>query len=146
MNPQNIPVNSIRLCIEHCTNSRLEGRIIGVALKSPVYFSGLRSFITKVDEAFDTIGKPQPHQITRSFRDTDLKPAAYSADPPRYHESKEILSQSGTQETIDLVMITRQHTEWQGLLKDTDGGIIGRFSSVLGCIQLITGSVEHLLT
>lgn len=145
MKTQNIPVNSIRLCLDHCTGSQLEGTIVGVALRDPVPFRGLRAFVTKVDAAFDQIGRPQPHQLTRSFNTEEARPAPFSANPECYHAPETIQARRGQEKTLDLVMLTRHHTEWQGILKDTGGNTVGHFSSVLECIQLITREEDRHL-
>ncbi|MEG0378025.1 MAG: hypothetical protein RR614_06060 [Eubacterium sp.] len=144
MKVKTVPVNSIRLCLDHCSGGGLEGKIIGVALKDSIHFRGLRAFVTQVDKAFDTIGKPQSHQITRSFKQTEPVPTPFLANPPRYHELEEIVELLGAEKTLDLVMITRRHTEWQGILKDTEGNSVGRFNSVLECIQLITEEKDQV--
>ncbi|WP_417089235.1 hypothetical protein [Eubacterium maltosivorans] len=138
MKTQNIPVNSIRLCLDHCTGSQLEGTIVGVALKDPVPFRGLRAFVTKVDAAFDQIGRPQPHQLTRSFNTEEARPAPFSANPERHHTDEAIKAHRGQAVTLDLIMLSRRHAEWQGLLKDTEANTVGRFNSALECLQLIT--------
>ncbi|WP_195268134.1 hypothetical protein [Eubacterium sp. 1001713B170207_170306_E7] len=138
MKTQTLPVNSIRLCLDHCDGSLLDGTIIGVALKEPMTFKGLRAFVAQVDAAFDQIGRPQPHQITRSFRNEEAKPSSYMANPEQYHEAGEIQAWLGMAKTLDLIMLTRHYTEWQGILKNADGTTAGHFNSVLECIRLIT--------
>lgn len=145
MKKQTIPINSVRLCLDQCCGSQLRGTIAGVALETPIAFTGLRSFVTGVDTAFDQIGRPQPHQLIRSFKEEPPRPAAFTANPVRRHSDASIAAQRGQVKTLDLIMLSRRHAEWQGLLKDTEHNIIGRFNSALECVQLITREEDRIL-
>lgn len=138
MNSPQIPITSIRICIDRMNEDDMSGRILGVALESEIPFGDLQSFITSVDKAYDTIGQPQSGQISRSFSNQEVLSCSYVAKPKRYHPSEVIDSAAGRQKTFDLVMQTRHHAEWQGVLKDTRGQLLGSFKSVLECIQLVT--------
>ena len=138
MNPQNIPPTSLRLCFDCFDEDNLSGKILGVALENEIPFRGLRSFVASVDKAYDTIGQPQAGQITRSFGKQEIKPAPYVAVPKRYHKPEDIKSAKGRAKTFDLIMQSRHHAEWQGVLKDARGQTLGTFKSVLKCIQLMT--------
>lgn len=138
MNPQSIPPTSLRLCIDRFDEDDMSGRILGVALESEIPFSSVRSFVASVDKAYDTIGQPQSGQISRTFGKQAVKPMPYVAVPKRYHASGEIKSAAGSLKTFDLIMQTRHHAEWQGVLKDAEGNLLGTFKSVLECIQLMT--------
>lgn len=138
MNPQSIPSTSLRLCIDRFDEDDMGGRILGVALENEIPFTSVRSFVANVEKAYDTIGQPQAGQISRTFGKQKVKPTPYVAVPKRYHASREIKSAAGSIKTFDLIMQTRHHAEWQGVLKDTEGNPLGTFKSVLECIQLMT--------
>lgn len=130
------PVNCIRVCLDLHEEEEYGGRLCGVALEQEVTFSNMNDFVIKVDEAFNQIGQPQSGQVLRKFtKNTDHVP--YIGSPERYFESREIAQNRGKEKTIDLVMISRQCAEWQGMLMNVSGELIGRFASVLECIQLI---------
>ena len=140
MKPQSIPSTSLRLCIDRFDEDDMAGRIMGVALENEIPFSSFRSFVASVDKAYDTIGQPQSGQISRSFGKQAVKHTPYVAVPRHYHEPGEIKSAAGSLKTFDLIMQTRHHAEWQGVLKDATGKTLGAFKSVLECIQLMTKS------
>lgn len=138
MKSQSIPSTSLRLCIDRFDEDDMAGRIMGVALENEISFTSVRSFVASVDKAYDTIGQPQAGQISRTFGKQAVKPTPYVAVPKRYHEPGQIKSAAGSLKTFDLIMQTRHHAEWQGVLKDTTGKTLGAFKSVLECIQLMT--------
>lgn len=140
MNTAPIPVTSLRLCFDRLDEDDMSGRILGVALEDEIPFGDLRSFVTNVDKAYDTIGQPQSGHIARSFASQEVRPSPYVATPKRYHPPEEIARAAGSLKTFDLIMQTRHHAEWQGTLKDAEGRPIGSFKSVLECIQLI---IDH---
>lgn len=137
MKHSEFPDTCIRVCLDVQQEGRFEGTLSGVTIKDPIAFGNLGEFVVKVDEAYDAIGKPQASQILRSFKDDAPAYRPYRGMPPRYHTSDEIRRLQGQAATLDLIMLSRHHTEWQGLLKDTEGRLIGSFESVLACVGLI---------
>lgn len=132
------PVNSLRICINQRKDGEVAGFLCSVALKEILHFSSKIEFVLKVDEAYDKIGQPQPQQVLRSFREKD-RPLynSYKGNPVRCYTSDEIRKYCGSEATYDLVMISRKHAEWQGILKNEDGKIKGNFESVLGCLEIL---------
>lgn len=133
---QQFPVNCIRVCLDE-KGKDLKGVICAVALEDDLTFSNKREFIVKIDEAFDLIGQPQPHQVIRSFRKQDKLYKSYNGTPERFHTSDEIRQRSGGTFTFDLVMLSRHNAEWQGLVKETDGKLAFRFKSSLEFLSWI---------
>ena len=133
------PVNLLRVCINRRKdNNEVEGFLCSVALEDILYFSGKIEFALKVDEAYDRIGQPQPQEVLRSFQKND-RPLynSYKGNPVRWHTSDEIRKYLGSEVTYDLLMISRKHAEWQGILKNVDGEIKGEFGSVLECLKML---------
>lgn len=132
------PVNSLRICIDQRKENDVSGFLCSVALKEILHFSSKVEFVLKVDEAYDRIGQPQPQQILRSFHENDRAPYnSYKGNPARFHTSDEIRKNIGSEATYDLLMVSRRHAEWQGILKNADGGIKGEFESVLECLAIL---------
>ncbi|MGL4284375.1 hypothetical protein [Eubacterium aggregans] len=134
MKERQIPDNCIRICIDEQTVDRFAGRLVGIALEEAIPFDGIGEFIIKVDEAFNRIGKSQSSQIIRSFKAGKDAPRSYCGTPQHFYQSSEILDMCGQVKTIDLIMMTRKHAEWQGVLKSADGDLIGEFQSVTECL------------
>lgn len=129
------PANCIRLCFDRYDDKVCEGRICGVTLENEIPFHTITELIVKIDDAFNEIGQPQPHQVLRSFHKT-AGYQSYKSSPKHYYSSGEIAERKGQLKTVDLLMRSRQRAEWQGMLKDTDNAVIGEFSSSLECMEL----------
>lgn len=130
------PSNSTRICIDR-EETEIAGRICAVALETECLFVSRQDMIQKIDEAFNLIGNPQSHQVLRSFRTKEAKYNAYCVNPKHYWTSQEIEKSKGKVKTVDLIMTSRSRSEWQGILKDPTGTMIGTFESVLECMRLL---------
>ncbi len=129
--------NCVRLLIDVCEGECFEGRVCGIALEEDLPFHNNVDFIVKVDKAFDLIGKPQSGQVPRSFDESSEDWTSYVAVPERFHTSAEIAGRFGRFATVDLTMITRHRSEWQGKLTDDTGKTIEFFDSAVGCYRQI---------
>lgn len=131
-----LPVNSIRICFRKRRPECFQGWICGVACKDMVEFYDAADLIIKIDSTYNQIGHPQPHQILRSFGETD-EPCAYCGQPERYHTDEEIKAMHGEEGTFEMLMLTRHSAEWQGMLTCMDSGKRGKFATTLECIRLL---------
>ncbi|MCF0143293.1 MAG: hypothetical protein HUJ75_07945 [Parasporobacterium sp.] len=129
MNNKEFPANSIRICFDDI--KAVEGSISGVCMETSVDFRGKRDLIVKIDQAFDAIGQPQPHQVIRSFQKQEKNYKSYIGDPARYHTSDDIRQKKGEALTVDMIMTSRHHTEWQGFIVDEKGEELAKFESSL---------------
>lgn len=129
-------VNCIRLCFRRRSAEQYEGEICGVALENAVEFHGAADLIFKIDDAFNRIGHPQPHQILRTFGESGTR-CAFHGNPTRYCSNEEIDEQRGEEGTYDLLMITRHSSEWQGILRNLDDGEFTRFKTTLECMKAL---------
>lgn len=130
------PDNAIHIALDVLEDDEFTGSISGVTLKETIAFSGVNDFMVKVDRAFDTIGKPQAAQIKRSFGQDAPTHQSYCANPKRYHPSEAIAEERGRVKTLDLIMISRRHAEWQGIIK-AQGQVVGQFETALACLSLM---------
>lgn len=129
--------NCIRICMDSKEREQFKGFLCGVAVEEPVAFCNWMDFMVKVDQVYDAIGKPQPSHVIRSFDNTAPAYKPYVAKPVRYHESEAIARLHGQAATCDLLLQSRHHAEWQGLLKQEDGTLLGRFSTAEECLDLL---------
>lgn len=129
-------VNCIRLCFRKRSAEQYEGVIHGVALEHEVEFHGAADLIFKIDDSFNQIGQPQPHQVLRSFGE-NVPPCAFQGNPVRYRSNEEIDAQRGEEGTYDLLMLTRHSSEWQGILRNLDDGEFSRFKTILECMRAL---------
>ncbi len=129
--------NCIRICMDCKEKKQFKGFLCGVAVEEPVAFCNWMDFMVKVDQVYDTIGKPQPTHVIRSFDNTAPAYKPFVANPVRYHQSEAIAQLHGRAATYDLVLLSRHHAEWQGLLKQEDGQVAGRFFTAEECLNLL---------
>lgn len=137
--PIDFPVNSIRICIDGQENDEIHGKICGVALNGDVVFQNIADLLVKIDDALNFVGTPQSYQKCRSFEGKNKSAEALHGTAKRYRDAAEIREQAGTRKTVDIIIFTRQHTSWQGIVKDTEGKIIGEFKSDLELVKAVLG-------
>lgn len=137
------PASSLRLCIDQkVSGGRISGRIVGVCLKEEIGFQDLAQLSLSIEKALNEIGQPQASYLFRSFRKQgESVPAPYVGNPKRWHEDEEISREHGKIRTIDAVFTSRQHGTWQGVMKEPDGRMIGRFVSDLRFMEMLEGGV-----
>lgn len=133
------PAASLRLCVdEKSLCGRISGRIVGICLKDEIHFQDLSQLSLGIDTALNAIGQPQASCIFRSFRKpVSTDPVPYIGNPKRWHSAEEIRREQGRICTVDAVFTSRQHATWQGVLKETDGRMIGRFVSDLKFLEML---------
>lgn len=129
-------VNCIRLCFRKRSAEQYEGMICGVALENAVEFHGAADLIFKIDDAFNQIGQPQPHQVLRTFGENGPH-YAFHGNPTRYRTNEEIDALRGEEGSYDLLMLTRHSSEWQGILRNLDDGEFSRFKTILECMRAL---------
>lgn len=130
----------LRICIDRVDfqNEDLAGSICGVALKDSHHFGSVMELMLMIDECLDRIGKPQATRKTRSFlKEGEEAPDVFRVNPVIYHTSEEIRSKHGACQTVDINIITRYHSSWQGILYGEDGERRGMFSSDLQLLKLL---------
>lgn len=134
----NFPANSIRICVDCQENQEMRGSICGVAIDDTMFFHNVANLVLQIENALDKIGTPQPYQKIRSFQD-DVKAAERGCfgNPKRYWEASAIRDRLGLVKTLDVLVASRQHSSWQGFVKDIQGNLIGEFHSDLELLKLI---------
>lgn len=128
------PANSVRLCFDMFGNEGgCKGNIYGIALQEGVSFASMEDLIVKIDDVFNVIGQPQPHQVLRSFaKEEHYRP--YCVRPKHCHPSKEIAEKHGKILTLDFVMRSRHKAEWQGTVYGVNDPRKFEFHTTLECI------------
>ncbi|MEF9916521.1 MAG: hypothetical protein RR275_00090 [Lachnospiraceae bacterium] len=130
------PVNSLRICVDNCEGTNVDGRICSVGLKDILYFQDYSGLILVIDQALDMIGTPQVYQKKRSFQIHTEPHNSYHV-PKRYKDEMEIHKEHGNQKTVDVVIISRQHTSMQGYIYNIEGEKINCFSSDIELMNLV---------
>ena len=130
------PPNLLRICIDNYEGENISGSIIGVATPKPVSFQGMADFTVTIDRVYNQVGQPQPFHVIRSFQEED-EYQSYHGSPKRYFSSNEVNSHKGKLLSLNMIMTSRKGAEWQGIFKNIDGDIIGKYKTILECINCI---------
>lgn len=131
-------LNSFRLCIDECQNNVHCGRIYSPLCENPISFHDLTHIVLLMDKVFDKNDYPKAYQNKRSFQDVEIE----KQKPEIKYPIEQLLQQVGTIASFDIIVVTRQHTSWQGMIKNTDGEILGHFDSDLDLIEMIIKLLE----
>lgn len=129
------PANAIRVCVDECRDSDVQGRIYSKFLTEPLLFRNCGEMLLKTDYMFDQKGFPQTYQKRRYFR--DRKEKIDCAPPDEMVEDERILEQSGNYSTFDVIVQSRKKSSWQGVLKTQDGTPMTEFRSEMELINWI---------
>lgn len=133
------PLNSFRLCIDGYENDSLLAFIYSPLADKKIVVNDFTKMVLDVDRYFESYDYPKAYQHKRSFSDdkvimeTDKTKIKYPID--------EIVCKQGQVATFDIIVTSRQHTNWQGIVKNIKGEIVYRFSSELLLIEFLINSL-----
>lgn len=131
---------TLRICVDQMKTLEgdVKGRIYGVAVEEEATFADSVELFVLIDKLLDGIGKPQASRKTRSFRqEEESGHIAYCSSPKIYHTSDEIRKKEGRMFTRDVDFLSRFRSSWQGIIRDKNGKMAGRFESELEFIHLL---------
>ena len=124
------PVTSVRMCVNE-ESPEYAGFLCGITLQDNISFDSKDGLIRAIDKAYTQIGQPQPTVVSKSFSAKAKGYDSYVGNPERFHSAAEIHGMHGAARTVDLIMRSRRHAEWQGLVKDLDGTVLFTFESMM---------------
>ena len=129
------PKNAIRLCLDSHDRDDFDGRVYSFVNKTGIPFHSFTTFIMISEELLDFAGTPQAFQERRTF---NKKKRYVDETCLKEEEDMEYLfTANGLVATYDIIITTRQKSDWQGLLKDAEGTVQGNFSSILELMYLL---------
>lgn len=131
---KSIPYNMIHICIDQYIDYQIKGRAYNPTLLTPISFNDIQDLILSIDDLFNHNGNPIASQDKRSFFHEDPT-TSYSYHPEVVCNYEDFIQYKGEILTLDIVVKTRHHTSWQGLVF-----INGReepFNDIIGLIRLI---------
>ncbi len=81
--------------------------------------------------------KKGTRSLTRTKRmfDGESQRSSFVMKPPVLRETEDIIGQQGKIGTFDILIVSRRHATWQGILKDKKGNMIGNFEDILQIIS-----------
>lgn len=125
--------NMFRVCIDSYKED-ICGRAYSPLCEEEIPFADSSDLLVKMDRLFDRIGYPQAFHEKRSFDTERDTTNAYRGIPKLVRDVQSILQQTGSCYTYDIAVESRRNASWQGIVYNSEGGEIGRFS---GEVQLL---------
>ena len=134
----------LRVCIDKIENGQVHGWVLGQRLEEPMLFEDLGNLILQIDELLDRQDFPRAFQRRRSFA-----PAQPTGRMPQeltgsFMEAQMVAQGKGKLVTLEVSIISRQNTSWQGTIDWLDGSKQQGFRSALEFVRhindrLVTG-------
>ena len=111
-----------------------DGTLFSCIRKKGFSFHNFTSFIILTEEILDFVGKPQSFQEKRTFN----KEKKYLRIENLHiqEDCSYIYEQSGKAGTYDIIITTRQKSDWQGIVKCRNK-ILGEFKSILELMYIL---------
>lgn len=132
---QDYPANGFRICVD-TEEQDMAGRIYSLLVPEVITYSGWNELFLKMDAVFDQVGYPQAFQEKRSFTG-GTKAASYQGSPKLLQPYETVTHERGLLWTVDVVVISRRDTSWQGIVYDLDRQEIGQFDGELGLMKIL---------
>ena len=132
---QDSPANGFRICVD-TEEQDMAGRIYSLLVPEVITYSGWNELFLKMDAVFDQVGYPQAFQDKRSFTG-GTKAASYQGSPKLLQPYEAVTHERGLLWTVDVVVISRRDTSWQGIVYDLDRQELGQFDGELGLMKIL---------
>lgn len=132
---QDYPANGFRICVD-AEEQDMAGRIYSLLVPEAITYSGWNELFLKMDAVFDQVGYPQAFQEKRSFTG-GTKAASYQGSPKLLQPYEAVTHERGLLWTVDVVVISRRDTSWQGIVYDLDRQELGQFDGELGLMKIL---------
>ena len=132
---QDYPANGFRICVD-TEEQDMAGRIYSLLVPEVITYSGWNELFLKMDAVFDQVGYPQAFQEKRSFTG-GTKAASYQGSPKLLQPYEAVTHERGRLWTVDVVVISRRDTSWQGIVYDLDRQELGQFDGELGLMKIL---------
>lgn len=135
MEASGYPFNSFRLCLDMLSDNIIEGCFYHLLTEKGIAFRDISEFLLYADRILDMSGFPQSFQEKRSFQ---TEPSGNKKHIKHIlMDGEKLKSMKGKAATVDVVVMSRRHTSWQGAVNRTDGSRIGVFTGELELIGLL---------
>ena len=126
----------LRICIDCVKGRTVSGRVLSRRLIQPYHFPDLNSFVLQMEAVFDAQNFPQAYQRTRTFLRIEDKGLLAAADPESGMSEEEVNAGRGEVATVELRVMSRRNSTWQGTVNWLDGDVIRDFSSYLELMHI----------
>lgn len=122
------------VCIDSYENGVLSGRFFNPYLDTGQTFDSLTQFLSRMEQALDTMNFPQAYTATRTF----------TAPPKSCINCPGTELRKGQAATFVVKVLFRQNASWQGSVLWQEGGKEQSFRSVLELIFLMDSALNSL--
>ena len=129
----------MRLCIDANHSYDVSGRLYSRKTGTYLRFASMAELLLETDALLDEIGSPQAFQRKRIFctgKPGEMTDIRLTTEQPSGADCV-VEEQMGKCATFELVVQSRMHASWQGLLTDCDGTVRGRFESELQLMEMV---------
>lgn len=137
MEERTFPRGTLRICLDEYKNGTISGRIYTKFRKEPSEFANLGEILMKGEEIFDMAGYPMAFQQRRTFSNKLEEKRRKGRPVTCVLCDRELGEQKGRLKTLDVVVNSRRHSSWQGVLLGSDGNLIGNFVSELELLKML---------
>lgn len=128
--------STLRVCIDCVKGRTISGRVLSRRLTETYHFPDLNSFVLQMEAVFDAQNFPQAYQRIRTFLRTEDKGTLAAADPSSGMTEEEVNTGRGEVATVELRVLSRRNSTWQGTVNWLDGNVIQEFSSYLELMHI----------
>ena len=120
------------VCVDSYEKGILTGRFFNPYLDTGQTFESLTQFLSRMEQALDTMNFPQAYTATRTF-----------AQPPKDRtDQPDVVFRKGQVATFMVKVLFRQNASWQGSVIWQEGGKEQSFRSVLELIFLMDSALS----
>lgn len=127
--------NLIRICIDGYHDGNAYGKVYFTTQHNYIKFYDLAQMVIAVDNVLDLQGFPQSFQKKRSFSKNAASDTKYKYKPEVVVSAEQWNKQLGLCKTYIIMIETRYHTSWQGILYDQNYYIIKAFDNILSILH-----------
>ena len=125
----------IHLCIDEYKDFIINGVAYNITEEEKIVFHDIHDLIIKMDRIFDRNGNPQASRKIRTFQAEDDKLYSYQNTPHMYCTYEDVIKHKGKIITLDIVVLSRRQSSWQGKVFYNDEII--DFKNALQMINII---------
>ena len=136
---RSMPVNGFRICVDE-KNTDITGRVYSPLSLTHMEFSGFNELLLKMDKLFDQVGYPEAFQEKRTFGTGKEGSSTFQGIPEAIQSENDINKEHGLVDTLDVVVLARRNTSWQGKVYDNQNHLISQFK---GEMELFSQVLQH---
>ena len=127
--------NLVNVCVDSYAGQEISGRFYTLYSVEPTSFTGITSFLLRLEQFYDRLGFPMASTRHRRFAGEDTKKEKMSVIENNYR-----FGNKGEQASFILHVQFRQNSSWQGVLHWMEANKKVSFRSALELIRLIDGA------